>query len=86
MKKLLALVVLLAIVISFGACYPSNRAADDVFYFHQAVIRMPDDTVISGSVEAWTDFSDGDQLQVKIDGVWYLTHFSNAVLIAYPGE
>ena len=33
-------------------------------------------------MESWTDFADGDQIQVVIDGTTYLVHSSAIVLIA----
>ena len=38
--------------------------------------------VVEGKVSSWTDFEDGDQIQVKIDGKTYLVHSSNVVLIS----
>ena len=40
---------------------------------------MPDGTIVEGRLESWDDY-EGDQLQVKIDGVTYLIHSSNVVL------
>ena len=36
---------------------------------------------ISGKIESWKDYDDGDQIQVKIDGTTYLVHSVNIVLI-----
>ena len=38
-------------------------------------------SVISGKIESWKDYDDGDQIQVKIDGTTYLVHSVNIVLI-----
>lgn len=49
--------------------------------FTYAIIFSPGgDIVKQGTVESWRDFEDGDQLQVKIDGVTYLTHASLIIL------
>ena len=49
--------------------------------FTHAVIYSPGGNIVKqGTVESWTDFEDGDQLQVKIDGVTYLTHASLIIL------
>ena len=45
------------------------------------MIAMPDGSVGEGEVESWRDYDDGDQLQVTINGVTYLTHASNVVLM-----
>ena len=47
----------------------------------RAMIRLPDGSVVDGAVESWRDFEDGDQLQIKIDGVTYLVHSTNVALI-----
>ena len=36
-------------------------------------------TIVEGKLNSWDDY-EGDQLQVKIDGVTYLVHSSNVVL------
>ena len=38
-------------------------------------------TIVDGKVQSWTDFEDGDQIQVKINGNTYLVHSSNITLI-----
>ena len=58
---------------------------DTTYTFNYAQIKMMDGTVVEGKVDSWTDFEDGDQLQVKIDGDTYLTHSSNVVLIKRKG-
>lgn len=79
MKKIIFAVILLVIVVTMSGC---NRSLLDThFTFDEAIVRMPDGTVISGSVSDWHDYEDGDQLQVTIDGVTYLTHASNVALI-----
>lgn len=86
MKKILAiclLVVLIALpVIAALTLSGCNYQAIDVTYnFDKAIIYLPDGTIVEGKIEGWTDFSDGDQLQIKIDGKTYLTHAENVVLI-----
>jgi len=76
MKKIL-LVLLTALILS--GC--GNQQILDLSYrFGYAEITMPDGRVIEGEVDSWRDFEDGDQIQVVIDGVTYLTHASNVVL------
>lgn len=54
---------------------------DTVYTYDRAVISLPDGTVIDGKIDSWTDYEDGDQLQVKIDGKIYLVHSSDIALI-----
>ena len=59
-----------------------NRSIVDTHWSYEyAQIAMLDGTVIEGKISSWTDFDDGDQLQVTIDGKTYLTHSCNVVLI-----
>lgn len=81
MKKVIALLLLLCMLLLCTAC--GNRSLFDTTYtFNRAIISLPDGSFIQGTVESWRDYDDGDQLQVTIDGVTYLTHASNVVLIA----
>ena len=48
---------------------------------HDAILALPDGSVISGKIESWKDYDDGDQIQVKIDGTTYLVHSVNIALI-----
>lgn len=89
MKKIVfALCIILAIIALFIATGCSadagfNKQMFDLTYeFDEAIIAMPNGEIVEGKVQSWTDFEDGDQLQVKIDNVTYLTHSENIVLIA----
>ena len=83
MKKILAiaLVLILAFVMFSGSAW-NKQWFDFTYSFDRAVLCLPDGTVVSGKLQSWTDYEDGDQLQVKIDGVTYLAHSSQCVLIA----
>ncbi len=81
MKKTLITLLLLASLLLLTAC--GNRSLFDTTYtFTRAMIAMPDGSVVEGEVDSWRDYEDGDQLQVTINGVTYLTHASNVVLIS----
>ena len=83
MKKLLA--ILLALVVILGAMVLTgcNKQMVDLTYSYEyAIIGLPNGEVVEGRVSSWTDFEDGDQIQVKIDGKTYLVHSSNVVLIS----
>lgn len=55
---------------------------DTTWKYDKAIIVLPNGTVVEGEVTKWTDFEDGDQLQIEIDGKTYLTHASNVVLVS----
>lgn len=82
MRLVSLVLVLLMVCIALCGCANANKNWFDMTYhFDRAIMWLPDGTVIDGEVESWTDFEDGDQIQVKIDGVTYLTHAENVVLI-----
>ena len=75
-----AILIIIWLIVAF--CSGCNKQLIDVTYsFEKAVISLPNGEVISGEVSSWNDY-DGDQLQVVIDGVTYLTHSENVVLIS----
>ena len=83
MKKVIA--VLLAVIVLLTVCLLSacNKQMVDLTYsYERAVLSLPNGEIIEGKVSSWTDFEDGDQIQVRIDGKTYLVHSSNVVLIS----
>ena len=82
MKKMIAIIaVLLGLAVMLTAC--GNYQVIDVQYtFNRALVKLQDGTIVSGRVERWKDYEDGDQIQVRIDGVTYLVHAANCTLMA----
>ena len=80
MKKLTALVLALILVFMMAGC--NKQMVDLTYSYERAVLSLPNGEVIEGKVSSWTDFEDGDQIQVRIDGKTYLVHSSNIVLIS----
>lgn len=85
MKKIVRTISVLALsailCISMAGC--GNRVFLDTTYtFEYAYIQLPNGTCVEGAVDNWCDY-EGDQLQVTINGVTYLTHASNVVLVAH---
>lgn len=77
MKKNIICVIIM--MMCLAGC---NRAIVDTHYkFNYAEIHMPNGEIVSGKVESWRDYEDGDQIQVTIDGKTYLTHISNVILV-----
>ena len=81
MKKLLLGIMCGFSLVSLTAC---NKQLLDVTYtFDEAIIELQDGTVVQGKIQSWTDYTDGDQVQVKMeDGRTYLVHSSKITLIA----
>ena len=79
MKKLLVLVCLLLSLTGCG----NQQFLDTTYTFNKAMIELQDGKCITVQVASWTDYSDGDQIQIKTtDGITYLVHSSNCTLIA----
>lgn len=92
MKKFLILILALTMLLTLTACSSeppekvvqagfNKQIFDFTYSFDKAIISMPDGTIVNGAVESWTDFEDGDQIQVTIEGNTYLVHAENIVLI-----
>ena len=80
MKKILAVLVLVALMVALTGC--GNRDMfDTVYTYDEAVLSMADGTIVRGEVENWRDYEDGEQIQVKIDGVTYLVNSVNITLM-----
>lgn len=80
MKKLIIIALIIVMLLTFTAC--NKQIIDLTYSYERAIIELPNGDVVAGKVDSWTDYEDGDQLQVKIDGKQYLVHSSNVVLIS----
>ena len=84
MKKIIALLLVVIVVLSLALITTGcNKQLVDLTYsYDYAIISLPNGEVVEGKVSSWTDFEDGDQIQVKINGKTYLVHSANVVLIS----
>jgi len=84
MKKIIAILLVAAITLGLALfTVGCNKQIVDLTYSYEyAIIALPNGEIVEGKVSSWTDFEDGDQIQVKIDGKSYLVHSSNIVLIS----
>lgn len=80
MKKCL-MTVLLVVLIIFTTTGCNKQIFDTTYSFDKAIIELPNGEVVEGKVDSWTDYEDGDQIQVRINNTTYLVHSSNVVLI-----
>lgn len=80
MKKTIALA--LALVLTFALAGCNKQIVDLTYSYERAILYLPNGEIVEGKVSSWTDFEDGDQIQVRIDGKTYLIHSSNIVLIS----
>lgn len=81
MKKILvAIIMLTLIVVTLSSC-GNYQMIDTTYSFDKAIISLPNGQVVEGKVDSWLDYENGDQIQVKINGITYLVHSSDVVLI-----
>ena len=79
MKKILLIGLIFAAMTLTGC---NKQIVDITYKYDRAIISLPNGDVVEGKVDSWTDYADGDQIQVKIDGVSYLVHSGDVVLIS----
>lgn len=79
MKKIMCLLSMLFLLVG---CQ-DNKKYDlfDTQGYNYAIIKLPTGEIIEGDIQYWRDFSDGDQLEVKVNDVIYLTSSYNCILI-----
>ena len=58
----------------------------DVQTFTYAYIVLDGQEVAKGAITQWRDYDNSDVVQVLVNGKFYLTHYSNVVLIADPEQ
>lgn len=87
-KKIIATTVLAAAMLSIcllssGCTGCGNKTLLDVTYTYKyAIISLPNGEVVEGKVKEWSDYEDGDQLQIKLEnGNTYLVHSGDCVLM-----
>lgn len=89
-KVMLLIAVLIASVFLFSGCEgkTGNRITygKDVQTFTYAYIVLDGKEVAKGAITQWRDYSDSDVVQILVDGKFYLTHYSNVVMIADPSQ
>ena len=89
--KAALLVVLLVIgLIVFAACEhkTGNRitGGKDVQTFTYCYVVLGGKEVVQGAVTQWRDYDNSDVVQVLVDGKYFLTHYTNVVLVADPNQ
>ena len=84
MKKIIAILLVAVVSLSLALfTVGCNKQMVDLTYsYERAILCLPNGEIVEGKVTSWTDYEDGDQIQVKIDGKTYLVHSSNIVLIS----
>ena len=90
MRKIIVLATLLVLVMTLTACQvkTGNRitAGKDVQTFTYCYIALGDTKITEGYITQWRDYDDSDVVQVLVGGKYYLTHYSNVIMIADPSQ
>lgn len=80
MKKFLHFVSMVALCA--GLCGCNKQIIDLTYAYNYAYIDIPGGDVVEGPIQSWKDYEDGDQIQVKINDVVYLTDTTRCILVA----
>jgi len=91
MKKVILLLVLVVCVFVMSSCdehKSGNRitGGKDVQTFTYCYVVLGGKEVVRGAVTQWRDYDNSDTVQVLVDGKYYLTHYTNVVLVADPNQ
>ena len=80
-KKVLVAILAATIILGLTGC--GNKDMFDTNYtFDRAIIALPNGEVVEVEIDKWTDYEDGDQLQIIAkDETVYLTSTLNCTLI-----
>ena len=89
-KYLLLIMVLVVCLIVFSGCEhkTGNRitGGKDVQTFTYCYIVLGGQEIVRGAITQWRDYDDCDEVQVLVNGKFYLTHYSNIVMVADPEQ
>lgn len=53
---------------------------------HKTGNRITGGKDVQGAVTQWRDYDNSDVVQVLVDGKYFLTHYTNVVLVADPNQ
>ena len=79
MKKVKLIAATLLFIFALTGC--NYQLIDLQYTFNYAYISLPNGECVEGPIDSWTDYEDGDQIQLEIDGVVYLTDTTRCVLV-----
>lgn len=96
MKKIWKIIVLITILIVallvFSGCENAHKTGNritggkDVQTFTYCYVVLGGKEVVRGAVTQWRDYDNSDTVQVLVNGKYYLTHYTNVVLVADPEQ
>lgn len=81
MKKIIITLTLIVVLIA-TMCGFNYQLIDTTYSYDYALVAMPDGTCEKIMLKSWTDYEDGEQLQLTAkDGTIYLVSSFNCVLV-----
>ena len=87
---LICLLVVCTVV--FAGCENLHKTGNritggkDVQTFTYCYVVLGGKEIVRGAITNWRDYSNSDVVQVLVNGKYYLTHYSNVVMIADPEQ
>lgn len=88
MKKIIAMAtaITMCVILALGLSGCGNQQIFDTNYkFDKAIIELANGEVVEVNIKYWTDYEDGEQLQITAeDGTVYLTSSYRCDLIKSP--
>lgn len=81
-KNLGTLLLFVFMLLTLVGCGTYNMV-DTTWGYDYAYVLLPNGEVIEGEIEEWKDYSDSEQIQVKINGVTYLTDTTRCVILKH---
>ncbi len=87
---ILMLIIITMILVGCNGEYykTGNRitGGKDIQTFTYAYVVLDGQEIARGAITQWRDYNNSDVVQVLVNGKYYLTHYSNVVLIADPEQ
>ena len=91
-KAIILAVMLLAALLVFAGCESLHKTGNritggkDVQTFTYCYVVLGGQEIVRGAITQWRDYENSDVVQVLVNGKFYLTHYSNVVMIADPEQ
>ena len=92
MKISIAILLLTICVFVFVGCESARKTGNritggkDVQTFTYCYVVLGGQEIVRGAITQWRDYDNSDVVQVLVNGKFYLTHYTNVVLIADPDQ
>lgn len=87
----IAMALIVAVLVLVG-CENAHKTGNritggkDVQTFTYCYVVLGGKEVVKGAVTQWRDYDNSDTVQVLVNGKYYLTHYTNVVLVADPEQ